>query len=278
MRRAKTTQTEPDDGPIAIPVEGGDEVRARHPALRLHSAHPALGLREEDEDAEHPVTVNVPRDLGPRWLSLPAAEQAQRMRDFMRALLEHAAARPDAIFWLAPWSPGATRAALRTLPEVSWDRGDGCFGPLTADVIEVLARRPCRDLRVGCDGRLFLEEDSTTTVDRTGIAIWVDPWKAQAMQAELERAWWPAAETRARERERLRSRTSPRDGGRVSRDTRAAILGWETRGARFVQLACVAVMTRLLADTWSNALLSLVILLTVLFSIDGLLTRWHRRS
>lgn len=260
--------------PIEAFYAAADEMQAAHPGLRAHTAHPALGLACDDDG---PVVINPPRDLGVRWMALPAAEQAQRANDFMRALLEHAADLPDARFTLGSWCPGAARSALRALPEVAWDEHACCSGPLTGDVIDVLGRVPCHGLTVSCDGRLFLTE-SSFAADRTGIEVWHDPWKAPAFQAQLEAAWWPAAEARARERAALPA-PPPRDGGRVSREVRAAILcGWEHRGSKVVWVGAIAVLTKLVAETWLDALLCVAVLLTILFSIDGFLARWHRRS
>ena len=256
-----------------------DALAREQPSWRLHRAHPALGLLAAEGADEHPPRGDEARDLGLAWLRLPEAEQRRRERDFATALLRHAARCEHARFGLESWAAGATGAALRTLPEVSWDEDGDCWGPLTDDVIDVLARRPCNGLLVTCDGRPFVvEEHWSNGPARTGLCVWLDPWSAGELRAELDEAWWPAAEARAAER-RVAGRLAPRDGGHVSRETRAAILyAWERRGWVVAKVALLLVLTRLLADTWLNALVILVALLTVLLAIDGRLERWHRRS
>ncbi|MBB4665137.1 hypothetical protein [Conexibacter arvalis] len=251
---------------------------AEQPSWRLHRAHPAIGLvAAESADASPPAGDEL-RDFGLRWLSLPDAEQRLREQDMTRALLRRAAHGDDARFELAErWAPGATRSALRTLPEVSWDETGDCTGPLTDDVIEVLARRPSGDLVVVSDDRLFLIEEGYGPA-RSDLCVWLDPWRADELRAELEDAWWPAAQARADER-RANGPPAPRDGGRVSRDARAAIVhAWERRGSQLALAGFVALASSLLADTWLNMLVVFVVVMTVLFWTSARLERWYRRS
>lgn len=204
----------------------------------------------------------------------------------MTGLLRHAARAGDARFRLSE-DQGATRDALLALPEVTWDEHDGCSGPLTDAAIDVLARRPCEWLEVACAGRPFLlEAGEHDGGARTGVLLWLDPWRSGELRAELEEAWWPAAAARAANRYPNAEVTAggdravaTRDGGRVSRETRAAILdAWERGGWPAVNLGAVLVVTFLLSDTWHSALLVVAVTLTVAFVIDSRLKRWHQRS
>lgn len=174
-----------------------DALARSQPSWRLHRAHPVLGLLAADKPGAIPGAA---RDLGFKWLRLANAEQRQRERDFMTGLLRHAAGSGDARFHLSE-GPESTLAALSALPEVSQDEHGDCSGPLTAEVIDVLARRPCEWLEVTSAGRPFLLEDGEHDgAARTGTLLWLDPWRSGELRAELEEAWWPAAEARAAER------------------------------------------------------------------------------
>lgn len=254
-----------------------DALAREQPSWRLHRAHPALGLLAAEEAGEEPPGIAEARDFGFKWLRLPDAEQRQRERDFTAALLRHAARADRAEFMLAPWASDATRAVLRTLPEVLWDEHGICWGPLTDDVVDVLARRACDGLFVYRDGAAFLAEAAGGPA-RTGLCIWLDPWRSGELRTELEEAWWPAAEARAAER-RAGGEVAPRDGGRVSRETRAAILQvWDQRGWTTLRVAALLAFTLLLSDTWYHAALVLAVALTIAILIDRRLKRWHRRS
>jgi hypothetical protein len=256
-----------------------DVLTRQQPSWRLHRAHPALGLLAAEEAGEFPGGDDEARDFGFKWLRLPAQEQRLRERDFMTGVLRHAARAGDARFRLSEDS-GTTRDALCALPEVTWDEHEGCSGPLIDAAIDVLARRPCEWLEVACAGRPFLlEAGEHDGAARTDVLLWLDPWRSGDLRAELEAAWWPAAEARAAERG-AGGEVAPRDGGRVSRERRAAILdAWERRGGwTAVKLAAVLVFTLLLSDTWHSALLVVAVALTIAFVIDSRLKRWHRRS
>jgi hypothetical protein len=268
--RAASVATEPLD------VDAFVAVTERHPSWRQHRAHPALGLVAAEKADDPPPGGHAVRDLGVKWLTLPLAEQRARERDMTTALLRVAVRRGDARFSLMPWASGATRAALRTLPEVRWDVGGACWGPLTDDVVAVLARRPCADLLVESGGEPFLAEASNDE-PRNNLFAWLDPWSAGELRAELEEAWWPAAQARA---EAAGGGVPvPRDGGRVSRDTRAAILyAWEKRGWQVARVAALLLLSHVLGDTFLNAAAVFVVLLVVATIVDSRLTRWHRRS
>jgi len=253
-----------------------ETVSARHPSRRLHRAHPALGLVSAEQADDSPPGDRPTRDFGLAWLTLTLAEQRARERDMAAALLRVAIRRGDARFELAPAAPGATRAALRTLPEVRWDPDGRCWGPLTDAVAEVLARRPCAGLAVASGGEPFLVERYADE-PRSNLFVWLDPWRAGELRTELEEAWWPAAQARAEAA--AGDVPAPRDGGPVSREARAAVLyAWDKRGSQIAKVAGLLLLTRLLADTWVNTAVILVTLLVVLATVTSLLTRWHRRS
>lgn len=256
-----------------------DALARKQPSWRLHRAHPALGLLAAEGAGTIPGGNREARDFGLKWLRLPEEEQRLRERDFFAGLLRHAARAGDARFRLSE-SSGATHEALRTLPEVSPDEHGGCSGLLTDDVIDVLARRSCEWLEVACAGRPFLlEAGEHDGAARTDVLLWLDPWRAGGLRAELEAAWWPAAEARAAERSAGGGEVSTRGGGRVDRETRAAIVyAWDQYGWRMLKVAALLVFTYLLSDTWHSALLVVAVALTIAFVIDSRLKRWHRRS
>ncbi len=240
------------------------EMEAADPAFRWHTVHPELGVVASDDVGR----------LGVRWLGLPEEEQRLRERDGFAALLRHAAAGGEAVFRLDREDNAWTVAALLALPEVAADESE-CWGALTGAVIDALATRPCDGLFVLRDGRVFAFESAFGAGPRTDVEVWIDPSQAPALQQELEAAWRPAAEARAA----AGSPPAPRDGGRVSRTRRAAILvGWNRWGSKGVILAMVAYADWRIPLTVVNAVLYLCVVIAVLALADKLLKRWHQRA
>ncbi len=241
----------------------GDELKARHPGIEPHVVHPELGVEQVEDELDLPSDEK----LGLRWLTLSAEQQQQRCRDMLRALLQEA--RVDG-------------AEARVRPFLPSDAEAGSDVPLDDAVIErVLDWRPVDGwVSVERDGRRWCEFDNHADERplRAGI-VWIEPWQRGELEERLSRAWWEPAQ----ERERAaagRPLPAPRDGGRVSRETPAYIRhGWDRVVAPVViALAAWLGGRRLPLAELLGALVTVVVALVVLLTVDSRLRRWYERS
>lgn len=103
------------------------------------------------------------------------------------------------------------------------------------------------------------------------VLVWFDPWKRDALQGELMRAWWEPAQGR--------SLPVTAGRGRVSRETRARIHhAWESVAAKVMAILIVGVAARLVAETLTNMLIVLVVVLTLVVTISDALKLWYEAS
>ncbi|ADB51834.1 hypothetical protein [Conexibacter woesei] len=103
------------------------------------------------------------------------------------------------------------------------------------------------------------------------VLVWLDPWKRDALQGELMRAWWEPAQERPLPVARGRRR--------VSRETRARIhRAWEAYGWRATAIVAIGVFTWLMSDTWHSAAVVLVVALTIAATIGDALKLWYEGS
>ncbi|HST41535.1 MAG TPA: hypothetical protein VLK58_18600 [Conexibacter sp.] len=262
----------------------GDEMRARHPGIELFASHPELGLVEQEEGH---LSLSTGVALGTRWLALSAQEQRLRLRDLLRAILDHAAAGEQACFRVDHWACGPWTRRLAALPGVAVEPSElvedelaFVEGELTPAAIALLTELPDdAELRVKRDGRLWCEApDGVPQRPRPGFGLWLDPWHAGALEEELSKAWWNAAEERRRAAEG-RPLPAPRDGGRVSRETRAQVLvGWDHAGRWLIALGILGLGPLLPLPFVLAALVTLVVVLGALWQVEALLRRWYERS
>jgi hypothetical protein len=241
----------------------GDELKARHPGIEPHVVHPELGVEQVEDELDLPSDEK----LGLRWLTLSAEEQQQRCRDMLRALLQEARvdgaeARYRAFRWddeappdVLPLDDAAIERLLDWRPDDGWIHVE-------------------RDERRWCE----FDSDADERPLRAGI-VWIEPWQRGELEERLSRAWWEPAQ----ERERAaagRPLPAPRDGGRVSRETRAYIRhGWDRVVAPVViALAAWLGGTRLPLAELLGALVTVVVALVVLWTVDSRLRRWYERS
>jgi hypothetical protein len=214
-------------------------VRPLRPGARLHQVHPAIGVRRA---GEHGVERLTDLDLGAAWLALSEAEQEERERDLLRELL----------VW-------AREAGALSAPE-----------PLATDELMRADHRAPLGIRVR--GQTLVESEGPR---KTGA--WVAPADAGALQQRLMDAWWEPWKRRC-EAAGDAGLPVPRDGGRVSRRTRAGLLLHWSSIWRISALGAVFVAERLLDEPWPVMLGLVVVLLVALFAIGTALERWHRRS
>ncbi len=240
----------------------GEELKTRHPGLEPHVVHLELGVEQVEDELELPSE----RRLGLRRQVLPVAEQQLRVRDMLRALLREA---------------GADGAEARYL--LRCFEPDEVDEPLDDAAIERLLALPVSDddrwLTVERDGRRWCELSIERGEPLRAGIVWIDPWKRGELEERLSRAWWEPAQERERAAEG-RPLPAPRDGGRVSRETRAYIRhGWD-RVAAPVVIALAAWLggTRLPLPELLGALVTVVVGLAVLWTVDSRLRRWYERS
>jgi hypothetical protein len=262
----------------------GEEMRARHPGIELFASHPELGLEQQKEGL---LWLPSGAGLGMRWLALTEEEQRLRLRDLLGAILAHAAAGEQARFRVSHWSADAWTRRLAGLPGVEVEPQESVVGEpalvegaLTAEAVALLIDLPDdADLLLKRDGRLWCEgPDAMPRRLRPGFGLWLDPWHAGALEEELSKAWWRAAQERARAAEG-RPLPVPRDGGRVSREARGQLLvGWHGAGRWVVTLGILGLSPLLPLPFVLAALVTLVVVIGAVWKLEAVLERWHERS
>lgn len=253
---------------VEEPEERIDFDQAQHPSWRLFHAHPDVGLAEIDGDSMWEASTRP----GLRWLKLPLGEQEARERDFLRALLEVAARDPEARFEAMPGGGEETAEALAARIGGSVLEGGAVGGSLTAHATGRIAAEPLP----------FCVQAATLFVDGLGrdrLGVWIDRWKADVLERELEGAWWEPAQER--ERARAREDVELRRRRDVDRELRARVLlTWERRSGLLI---AVAIFTAHALDWeplgWLGTPVVIATALIVALSQAGkAIERWYRRA
>lgn len=210
------------------------------PGQRLHQVHPAVGVRRVTEDE---FVALGDRVLGLDWLALSRDEQRRRERDLLGELLAYARELGAPV---AP-EPAATDELMRP-----FDDDD-------------------KPIWIAVDGRTLIESWEPR---KTGV--WIAPGDTGALQERLTDAWWEPWQRRRAETSA--SPPAPRDGGRISRSTRAHAILW---GPRIIKTAIVAgllLAERALHPRWFVMLALVAAGLVLLIAVATMLERWYERS
>ena len=232
-----------------------DRLRVEHPSWRLFRAHPALGLEETDGGC-----VLAPRaaELGVAWLALDLGEQQARERDLLRELLRRAAGGAGARF-----EAGASLTADGT-----------ARGALTDDAVDALVTTPPRRVVVEA-GEMVLDIGE----EPLGIGVWMDRWKALALERELLDHVWEEA----RGREPPTTTVDGRHPREVDRAFRAQlVVAWARHGGKVAfgafGLAAWLGWHPLGDGDWADGAVLLIGGLATALGIEWLVDRWYRRA
>lgn len=247
-----------------------ERLQIEHPTWRLFRAHPATGLEECKEDHVTEVTL---RELGQRWLTLPLAEQQAREADYLRGLLEIAAHDARARFEAVPQrkQETSTDMALQTGGAILDD--GAVIGRLTPEAIDALVATPWTFGVDGC-AHLALVVDGPRA-----LAVWVDRWKAEQLQQDLETRWWDRAQ--ARERSRTGGDVERRRERVVDRELRARVLLTWKASTKLLLAGVVLAAERVgwqPLGWFGTALAIIAVGVVILIQLDRLIERWYRRA
>jgi hypothetical protein len=237
---------------------------------RLFRAHPAVGLDEPDGDVAHTLRRH---ELGVRWLALPHAEQAARERDFLRALMQRASVCADPAFE-AGWARDPARtAALARRCGGSFTQTLTAHGALTEAAIDVLLDEQPEVCYFAGGEELVIDASDRST----GLCVWMDRWKARALERELLDSVWQAAQERAG--------GVPWSQGRqeVDRALRAHVLVAYDRHAYKAFVGAMAIAALLGLHPWGDRSFGAVavrvaLAVVALIALSVLVERWYQRS
>jgi hypothetical protein len=247
-------------------------LKANRPSWRLFHAHPALGLKETESDF---VWGLAPQELGVRWLALDATEQRARERDFLQALLRRAAVVPGASFE-AGWHRDRPRTAdLARRCGGTFGADETACGRLTEAAVGALVDPVPQLLAVEGGDELVIYTDG----DATSVGVWMDRWKAPALERELLDHVWVEAQRR-RERTGL---PDVRRRGELDRTLRAHLLVAWDRHAYRAFVATMALAALLGLHPWGDrsfvaVALRVAVAVVVLIVLGSLVERWYHRS
>ncbi len=249
-----------------------ERLKAR-PTWRLCRAHPAVGLQETEADY---VGALEPHELGVPWLALAPGEQRARELDYLRALLRYAAACPGARFE-AGWQDDAERTvALAGRCGTTLTPEQTAAGSLTEAAVEALLETLPELWVVEGGDRLVIWGE----VSPTAIGVWMDRWKAPALERELLDCVHDEAERRT---QAVSAAPDVRRRRELDRTLRAHVLVvWSGHGSKVVFAALgLAVLLGWhpfgdgdLADGAVRIVGALVLLIVV----DRLVRGWYRRG
>jgi hypothetical protein len=231
---------------------------------------PALGLEEMDGGY---AWAPAPDELGARWFALAPREQRAREHDYLRALLERAQQGGEAEFE-AGWCGDASRtAALAERCGARFTRDETARGRMSATAVAALAEQLPEVLVI--DGT---ELAVTTSDGWSGLGVWLDRWRAPALERALGDAWWATA--CEREARGTTSASIELERERDARRRRHAQLyvGWKRAGgALFTSLVAVSV-----ALAWGDGVVDVLkaigSIAVLLLCADWLVERWHARA